>query len=164
VKTALAAVTAAASFAVLGVLIAGVALGAMAAPAKAVAPGSYTGKTDGGFQISFKVKGNKVSKLKGMVPASCISPTGGTRVGGELFRPPGKYAIGKTRKAKVKQQPAMHYSKVTKNYKVTLKKAKRGGFKAKLHVNFSFLTFEPSVYGASLKTWICRGDDTFTAR
>jgi hypothetical protein len=135
-----------------------------AAPAAAVQPGSYSGKTKSGYKMSFKVKGNKVSKLSGMVPASCISPTGGTRAGGELFRPPGKFAIGKTRKAKAKQQPAMHYSKVTKNYKVTLKKAKRGGFKAKLHVNFSFLTLDYGFDGPRLKSWICRGDDSFTAR
>ena len=140
------------------------ALTVAAAPAAAVQPGSYAGKTDGGFRMSFKVKGNKVSKLSGMVPTTCGSPTGGARAGGEIFKPPGKFQIGKTRKAKAKQHPAMHYSKVTKNYKVTLKKAGRGGFKAKLHVNFSFLTLEYGYDGPRLKTWICRGDDSFTAR
>ena len=137
-----------------------------AAPAGAIQSGSYKAKTKNGFKMSFKVKGNKVGKFNGLVPASCISPTGGTRVGGEVFQPPGKFKIGKTRKAKAKQRSAMGSSsgKVTKNYKVTLKRAKNGGLKAKLHVNFSFLTFEYGVYGPSLKTWICRGDDTFTAR
>ena len=135
-----------------------------AAPAGAIQSGSHTAKTKNGFKVSFKVSGNKVSKFNGLVPASCISPTGGTRVGGEVFQPPGKFTIGKTRKVKVKQQAAMHSSKITKNYKVTLKRAKNGGLKAKLHVNFGFLTFEYGVYGPSLKTWICRGDDSFTVR
>jgi hypothetical protein len=149
----------------LAVLTLALGLAASAAPAAAIAPGSYSGKSDSGYKMTFKVKGNKVSRISGMVPATCISPTGGTRAGGELFRPPGKFAIGKTRKVKRKQQPAMHYSKVTKNYKVTLKRAKRGGIKAKLHVNFSFLTLDYSSYnGPGLKSWICRGDDSFTAR
>lgn len=135
-----------------------------AAPANAIQSGSYKTKTKNGFQISYKVKGSKVSKFNGLVPASCISPTGGTRVGGEVFRPPGKFTIGKTRKVKTKQRAAMNSSKVTKNYKVTLKQTEGGGLKAKLHVNFGFLTFEYGVYGPSLKTWICRGDDSFTVR
>ena len=136
-----------------------------AAPAGATQSGSYKAETKNGFKVSFKVKGNRVSKFNGLVPASCISPTGGTRVGGEVFQPPGKFKIGKTRKVKAKQRGAMGSSgKITKNYKVTLERAKNGGLKGKLHVNFSFLTFEYGLYGSSLKTWICRGDDTFTVR
>ncbi|HYH59600.1 MAG TPA: hypothetical protein VD790_10325 [Thermoleophilaceae bacterium] len=141
------------------------AFAAAAFPAAAIEPGNYGGKTKNGFEMSFKVKGKKFSKLNGMVPTSCISPTGGTRVGGEIFRPPGKFKIGKTRKVSVKQEPAMHYSEVTKNYKVTLTKVKKGGVKAKLHVNFAFATVDfGGYYGPTLKTWVCSGDDSFVAR
>lgn len=139
-----------------------IALLATAPASAAIKPGSYSGKSDGGYDMAFTIKGKKVSRLSGMVPASCVSPTGGTTAGGEVFKPPGKFTIGKTRKVSAKQGAAMHYSKVTKNYRVALKKTKRG-FRAKLHVNFSFQTidYSSSFLGPRLKTWVCRGDDSF---
>ena len=134
-------------------------------PAAAVKPGFYSGKTDQGNEISFKVSGGKISRLNGLVPTSCVSPTGGTLAGGEIFKPPGSFAIGRTRQVQALQDPAMHYSDVTKHYRVTLKKGKRGSVSAKLHVNFSFETVDFSGWdGPRLKAWVCQGDDSFTAR
>ena len=134
-------------------------------PAAAVTPGFYSGKTDGGHEISFKVSGGKISRLNGLVPTSCVSPTGGTLAGGEIFKPPGSFAIGRTRQVQALQEAAMHYYDVTKHYRVTLKKGKRGKVSAKLHVNFSFETVDYSGWdGPRLKAWVCQGDDSFTAR
>jgi hypothetical protein len=134
-------------------------------PAAAVKPGSYSGKTDQGYEISFKVSGGKISRLNGLVPTSCVSPTGGTLAGGEIFKPPGSFAIGTTRQVQALQESAMHYYDVTKHYRVTLKKGKRGKVSAKLHVNFSFETLDYSGWdGPRLKAWVCQGDDSFTAR
>ena len=63
------------------------------------------------------------------------------------------------------QDPALHYDEVTKYYTVTMKKGRRGRFTSKLHVNFSFQTVGYSAFGDPfLKSWVCRGDDSFSAR
>ena len=57
------------------------------------------------------------------------------------------------------------YDEVTKYYTVTMKKGRRGRFTSKLHVNFSFQTVGYSAFGDPfLKSWVCRGDDSFSAR
>ncbi len=64
------------------------------------------------------------------------------------------------------QDAAMHYDKVTKNYRVTLKRGtKKGRFTGKLHVNFSKQTLGYSSFsGTYLIPWICQGDDRFIVR
>ena len=147
----------------LTVLTLAAALGTVASPAAAVEPGHYSGKTDGGYDIAFAVKHGKVKNIRGYVPTTCVSPTGVLpRAGGELFEPRGAFRIGKVHKQTRKQQPAMHYAEVTKYYTITLKKTKRG-FKAKLHVNFSYQDIDYAYSSPRLRTWICRGDDSFTA-
>jgi hypothetical protein len=138
--------------------------GATAGPADA-AKRTLKGKTQGGYSISMKRSGKSITAMKGMVPTSCVSPQGGTLAGGEIFRPPGSFRLGATKKTQALQDPAMHYDKVTKHYTVTLKRGRRGRITGRLHLNFSFQTLGSSSFGGYyLKTWICRGDDTFTAR
>ncbi len=138
----------------------------VAADVSTAKPVAYEGKTKGGYEMSFKRDGNKISRINGLVPTTCVSPQGGSPIaGGEIFKPPGSFRLGQTRKVKALQDSALHYSKVTKYYTVTMKKGRRGGFAGKLHVNFSFQTVESSPFsGFSLKTWVCRGDDSFSAR
>ncbi len=126
----------------------------------------YEGETKAGYEMSFTRDGNKISRINGLVPTTCVSPEGGSPIaGGEIFKPPGSFRLGQTRKVQALQDPALHYSKVTKHYTVTMKKGRRGRFTAKLHVNFSFQTVVSSPFsGLSLKTWVCRGDDSFSAR
>ena len=139
-------------------LCAALALGA-AGPASAK---TYEGETAGGYAISFKANGSKVSKLEATVPAVCVPVGSGTaRAGGELFQPPGSFAYGRTTKTKALQQPAMHTSEVTKNYHVTVKRTRRG-VAGKLHVNFSYQSLTFDVFGnMGLQPWICQGHDTF---
>ena len=136
---------------------------ALAGPAAAKST-TYTGKASGGHQITFKVSGNKVSKIETMVPAVCLSTQSAIpRNGGEIYRPPGSFTIGAGKqKVSELQDAAMHYAPVTKNYHVTVKRKGRA-ITGKLHVNFSFLTLS---YGYSIGTipWICQGDATFTAK
>ena len=145
------------------------ALGVTAGPASAAKNGNYSGTTDSGNKISFKVKNNRVKKISGLIPTTCVpaGARGGPPMSGsEMFTPPGSFAIdGKERRRKALQDAAMHYSKVTKNYRVRIKRGRRGSFKAKLHVNFSFQTLTYSSFsGHGLMTWICQGDDSFSAR
>jgi len=134
---------------------------AVAAPAEAK---TYKGKTRSGSSISFKANGSKVSNLKTLVPASCISTQSSTpKAGGELFQPPGSFRFGQETKAKQLQPAAMNQGiKATKNYRVTVNRKANGTITGKLHVNFSFLTPGYDIYTSVI--WICQGDDRFTVR
>jgi hypothetical protein len=145
-----------------------VALAAAAASLAVAAPaGAATlhGTAKGGHAITLKRSGNTVSKIKTMVPTICTETTGSgyTRAGGELFRPPGSFAIGGKHKAKALQPAAMNMGiKATKNYTVKLRGAAGGGVSGKLSVNFSFLI--PDLYRSLPYTYICQGTTTFSAR
>ena len=141
-------------------------LGLAAAGPAAAETRTYKGRTAGGYALSFKAAGDKVTKLRTIVPTTCVPTRSGTpRSGGELFEPPGVSRIGRTTKSRALQDPAMHYSEVTKNYHVTLKRKSGGRIAGKLHVNFAFQTIGYTSFGDMyLETWICRGDDTFVVR
>jgi hypothetical protein len=127
-------------------------------------PVRYEGRTDGGQPMAFTVKGSTVSRMDGTIPTTCVPVGGGTpRAGAELFAPPGSFRIGRTRTVAVLQDPAMHYADVTKHYRVKLDRRRGGGFRAILHVNFSFNTVGYGSSGPYLEGWVCQGDDTFTA-
>ena len=135
----------------------------MVVPAGADAA-KYKGKTKGGNKITMKVKGNKASKIRTLVPMVCVETTGTgqTRAGAELFQPPGRFKIGKTTKRKALQPAAINSgSKATKNYTVSVKR-KGGKLKGKLKVNLSFLRL--SLFKTLPDTYICSGSTTFTAR
>ncbi len=124
----------------------------------------YSGTTDGGQSMAFKRTGNTISGFRGSIPTTCVPVRGGTpRAGAELFEPPGSYRIGRQRKTQAVQDAAMHYADVTKHYRVRLTRTRRGGFKARLHVNFSFQTVAYDSWGPFLQGWVCQGDDSFTA-
>jgi hypothetical protein len=88
---------------------------------------------------------------------------GPPRAGAELFQPPGSFRIGRSGRTEALQDAAMHHAEVTKHYRVSLRRTRGGGFKAKLHVNFSFQTVGYNSWGPFLQGWVCQGDDTFTA-
>ena len=143
------------------------ATGAGEAAAKSV---TLSGTTEAGNQISFKRNGSRISQIKALVPTTCVPATsrggGPPSSGSEMFTPPGSFRIGRERKVAALQDAAMHYDKVTKNYRVTLKRgAKKGRFTGKLHVNFSKQTLGYSSFsGTYLIPWICQGDDRFIVR
>src|SRR4051812_31750386 len=96
------------------------------------------GTTGGGSKVTLKRSGAKVSKIRTMVPTMCVETTGSgfTRAGGELFRPPGAFAMGRERKAKALQPAAMnHGTKATKNYTVKVTNAGGRAVSGKLSVN-----------------------------
>ena len=143
-----------------------VAAGAGDAAAKTV---TLSGTTEAGNQISFKRNGNRISHIKALVPTTCVPATsrggGPPSSGSEMFTPPGSFRIGGERKVAALQDAAMHYDKVTKNYRVTLKRGSKGRFTGKLHVNFSKQTLGYSSFsGTYLIPWVCQGDDRIVVR
>ena len=81
----------------------------VAADVSTAKPVHFEGKTKGGYPISFKKAGNKISGIDGLVPTTCVSPEGGSPIaGGEIFKPPGAFRLGQTRKAQALQDPALH--------------------------------------------------------
>jgi hypothetical protein len=123
------------------------------------------GTTDGGNTITLKRSGSKVSKIKTMVPTMCMETTGSgmTRAGGELFRPPGSFTLGRQRKAKALQPAAMNSgAKATKNYTVKVTSAGARAVQGKLSVNFSFLI--PDLFRSMPYIYLCQGTVTFTAQ
>jgi hypothetical protein len=122
------------------------------------------GTTDGGTSITLKRTGTKVTKIRTTVPSMCVETTGSgfTRAGAELFRPPGRFSLGRERKAKALQPAAMNQGiKATKNY--TVKVTRSGGrtVTGKLSLNFSFLI--PDLYRSMPYIYLCTGSTTFTA-
>ena len=142
-------------------------LAAAASFALVPAAGAATlhGTTKDGTKITLKRSGSKVSKIRSMVPTMCVETTGSgyTRAGGELFEPPGSFAIGGQRKAKALQPSAMnHGTEATKNYTVKLAGAGGRAVSGKLSVNFSFLI--PDLFRNMPYIYMCQGTTTFTAR
>jgi hypothetical protein len=138
---------------------------AAAAPAVAAKTVDYKGKTRGGNTITFKRQGSKVWWISTMVPTVClpINRVGEKSIAGaEIFTPPGYEIVGKEVAFKDLQKPALYYSKVTKNYKVSLKNGRRGALSGKLHVSFSFII--PTYPMPSMIIYSCVGDSTFSAR
>ena len=57
--------------------------------AAAAKPVPFEGTTKGGFAISFKRSGAKISQINAVVPTTCVPAGSGTpRSGGDVFRPP----------------------------------------------------------------------------
>jgi hypothetical protein len=138
---------------------------ALALGAPAAGAATLHGTTKDGEQITLKRSGSQVAKIKTMVSTMCVETTGSgyTRAGGELFRPPGSFALGGSHKAKKLQPAAMNQGiKATKNYTVELRGAKGGGVRGKLSLNFSFLI--PDLYRSLPYMYSCVGSTTFTAR
>jgi hypothetical protein len=122
------------------------------------------GTTDGGTKITLKRSGDKVTKVRTVVPTMCVETTGSgmTRAGSELFRPPGSYAVGRHRKSKALQPAAMNSgAKATKNYDVKLTDVDGRAVRGKLSVNFSFLI--PDLFRSMPYIYMCTGTAKFTA-
>ena len=146
------------------ILMSALALAVVVAPASSEAKG-YSGKTKAGTSISLKVSGNRASGIKTTVPTVCLETMGSyqSRAGVELFTPPGKFKLGKTGTAKELQPAAMNQGiEATKNYTVSLSKAKNGKVRGDLRVSFSFMRPGPSIYSSYI--YVCNGATSFSAR
>jgi hypothetical protein len=122
------------------------------------------GTTDGGTTITLKRAGKKVSKIRTLVPTICVETTGSgqSRAGGELFRPPGRFTLGRKAKATALQRAALNHAiKATKNYTVKVKRMGRRAVKGKLSVNYSFLV--PDLFRTLPYIYMCQGTAKFTA-
>ena len=142
---------------------------ALASPSPASAKSvTYQGKVSGGTTISMKVNGTKVSRVLARVPVACVSTrTSDTKAGADWFNPPAIFDVGVEQTISAEQPSAFAASGVTKNYRVTLKKAKgrRGALTGRLHVNFMTVESYFNAMGyLDGNTFICQGDATFTAR
>jgi hypothetical protein len=139
----------------------------LASAASALAkPVAYKGVSSRGYEITFVKSGKTVKNVRGMIPATCVPTVGGgpaARGGTELFDPPGRLPLGREVTVSAVTQPAMHYSKVTKNYRFSARKRAGGVITGRLHVNFSFNTVGYT-YSYTLVGWVCQGDATFRAR
>lgn len=136
--------------------------GLLAIPATSSAAVSYKGKASGS-SITFKLSGNKISGIRTVVPTVCVETTGSgmSRAGGELFRPPGRFTLGKARKVKALQPAAINSgTKATKNYTVSASKSGRR-IKGKLKVSLSFLRLD--LFRRLPYTYICTGTAKFSA-
>jgi hypothetical protein len=151
-------------------LLIGAAAGCLALSAASPAPAkstTYQGKTNAGTAVSLKVSGSTVRGLQARIPVACVSSrTSDTRAGADSFLPPGTLRFGAEQTASATQSSAFGDG-VTKNYRVTLKKAKgkRGAVTGRLHMNF--MAVEPYFNAMGYldgNTFICQGDATFTAR
>jgi hypothetical protein len=135
-----------------------------AAQAKSVA---YSGKTAGGYRITFKKSGNKISRVRTGVPTVCLPTTSSfypSNSGVDLFNPPGSFRIGATTKRQKLQKTAMWHAKVTKYYTVKLRKAGRK-VKGSLQTTFSYgLPVLDTYYGARLIIYVCRSNTKFSAK
>lgn len=123
---------------------------------------AYAGKTRDGSSIRLKVAGGKVSAINTTVPTSCVETTGsfGTRVGAELFQPPGSFALGRAGRARALQPAAMNGgTRATKNYTVDVRKA-GAKLTGTLRVNFSFLRPGVDIYHSYI--FVCTGSTKFS--
>jgi hypothetical protein len=126
--------------------------------------GTYKGKTRDDGRVSFRLSGKRVSGVRGIVPAVCLELGGSydSRIGYEVFRPPGRFTLGRTRKVKAVQPATLNGNeKATKTYTVTMRSAGSRLVKGRLKVSYVFLTvgFPDVIY-----LWNCSGSVTFTAR
>src|SRR4051812_33098497 len=128
--------------------LAGLLVGAGAAEAKPVV---YKGKVTGGYKISFKRSGGKISKINTGFATVCLPTSSfyGSNTGVDRFTPPGTYGLGKTVKRHKLQKTAMWHSKVTKYYTVTARKRGRK-IKGKLEMSFSYGLPTMDYYGVHL--------------
>jgi hypothetical protein len=130
----------------------------LTAPAAQAKPVAYTGKTKEGSKISFVLSGGKVSRIRTLIPTSCASAQGGDpKAGLDVFQPPGGFILGRSVKRKAeKQDTAMTYYDVTKNYTVTIRRAD-GRISGELAVNWSWVDVSvPKIY-------TCLGNARFSA-
>lgn len=140
------------------------AAGPGAASAAKPASGKYTAKTENGGKFTFKLAGQKISGIKGLLPTICLETAGSyqSRAGSELFRPPGTFILGKNKKAKAKQPAAMNQGiEATKNYEVLIKPS-GSRLKGKVKLNYSFLTPGPDIYTSYI--WVCQSSVSLTAK
>ncbi len=71
---------------------------ALAEPSVAEAV-TYKDKTSGGSTITLKRSGSSIRSIRTVVPTICTETTGSglSRAGAELFQPPGRARLGRTR-------------------------------------------------------------------
>jgi hypothetical protein len=137
---------------------------AAAAPAAEARTVAYKGKTSGGSTITLKRSGKKVSRLRTVVPTTCVETTGSglSRAGVELYRPPGRARLGKPRRVKALQPAAMNSGiKATKTYRISLRRSGRK-VKGRLRVSFSFL--RPDLFRSLPYIYLCTGSTRFSAK
>lgn len=139
-------------------------VGPLATVSLSPAGGTYKGRTEDDGRIRFRLAGKRISSLRGTVPTVCLELGGSydSRVGYELFRPPGAFTLGKTRKVKAMQTAALNgNTKATKNYTVTMRPVGRRKVRGRLKLSYVFLTFGiPNI----VYLWTCSSSVTFTAR
>jgi hypothetical protein len=150
---------------VIPAVLAALAVAAAPAAAKSVA---YKGKTKAGDTITFTRDGPKIKNIQSMVPTICVTSSGGTggsSAGGDLYKPPGAYALGQTVKRKALQRTPFYPDEVTKSYTVATKGAGNGKVTGKLDENFSYsiLGIDPFSGNSYIRIFLCRGVTTFTA-
>jgi hypothetical protein len=141
------------------------ALLAVAAPASAKPKTAYyDGKTEAGSSLSLKLKGKRISDMRGYITTTCVPHKGTPITRTHEFKPPGSFRLGKTRKAS-RTEHITWWGDTTFHYKVTVKRWKGRIWVAKLHVNFSYTQFLlPGGGEVDQILYICQGDDSFAFR
>jgi hypothetical protein len=126
---------------------------------------AYKGTTEGGGLIAFRLSGDRITGVNGVVPTVCLESMGSyqSRAGAELFQPPGSFTVGRTRQVNALQPAAMNQGiDATKTYSVSTKRAPGGRIKGRLKLSFSFLRPGPSIYPSYI--YMCSSSVSFSAK
>jgi hypothetical protein len=147
----------AASILVLAGLLAG------AAPA-AAKPISYVGKTSGGHEITFKLRGGKIYNPVAGVPTTCLPIQGGgtPQTGVDLMHPAGWVKVGDTIDFWTQEKPFAYYNEVRINQRFSSQRRARGVITGKLRMQYQFLI--PKYPPGTFSIYSCLGNATFKAR
>ena len=141
-------------------LAAALAAGALAAPSAADAA-KYVGKASG-VKITFNQKGKRISKVRTAIFNSCFrNPGPGTKGGIELFRPKGKFKLGKKTLRKGSAYSAIYGGKLGFNYTVIPKRKSRRVIAGRLRLSFFWSELDP--FTNQIYFWNCSGATKFKA-
>jgi hypothetical protein len=132
--------------------------------ASAAAAGSttYEGKTSSGHTITFQIAGGNLHDVTAGVRVSCIPIQGGGMPlgGSEVFGFRGSTAFKRHVRFSFMSKPAFHYSEVTMNHDMWLKRRGRR-ITGRLRIQYSFLV--PKYPPGTFAVYSCLGGATFAS-
>ena len=127
-------------------------------------PLKYTGKTSSGHKITFTVDRGRVHDLTAGIRMSCVPiQGGGMPIGGsEVFGFRGSVPLKVHNRYTFMEKPAFHYSEVTMNNDLWLKRRGKRTITGRMRLQYSFLI--PKYPPGTFATYSCLGGAKFKAR
>jgi hypothetical protein len=132
-----------------------------AADAKSVA---YKGKTTGGHKVTFRYAKGEMNRFTTGVPMTCLSIQGGGAPisGAELWSFDGVGVGLKSFEFSEKSKPSLYWGEVTKNHRITTRRARNGTISGSIRVQYGFLV--PKYPPGTFAIYSCLGNTKFSAR